>query len=42
MFDKSFYHYIDIIRLESVDVVEGDGEFDVMSEHLTDAKNISM
>ena len=42
MLEEPFYHYIDIIRLESVDLIEGDGEFNVEDEDLTDAKNISI
>ena len=42
MLEEPFYHYIDIIRLESVDTIEGDGEFDVVSEDLTDATNTSI
>ncbi len=48
--DKSFdrmiaeplYQYIDIIRIESVDTIEGDGDFDVEEQDLTDTNNISI
>ena len=42
MLEKPFYHYIDMIRLESVDEIDGDGEYNVFDEDLTNTNNLSI
>lgn len=42
MLEKPFYNYIDMIRLESVDEIDGDGEYNVFDEDLTNTNNLSI